>query len=283
MNLQVFSEFLLYTLIYVAFAWGLKLILGLCARRVYEADDVIASGNLAVGLRHSGAQLGLAIALMGVMSGSTAADLIDDVMVTVAYGGLAMLFMLVSLLVCDKLILPGIRNTEALRDRNVAVGAVEFGLLTGTGIIAYASLVGEGGGALSSLIWFAVGQILLVVLVLAYEHLAHREFNILQAVAQGQAASGLYVGSKIIAYSLILKAAIASEGRAPDLVGQALEFTLFALGAMVLLGVFEWLVDLVIVTSVRVRDVLAGNRVSAALQLGIAKIAIALILSLAIL
>ena len=227
MNLQVFSEFLLYTLIYVAFAWGLKLILGLCARRVYEADDAIASGNLAVGLRHSGAQLGLAIALMGVMSGSTAADLIDDVMVTVAYGGLAMLFMLVSLLVCDKLILPGICNTEALRERNVAVGAVEFGLLTGTGIIAYASLV---GGALSSLIWFAVGQILLVVLVLAYEHLAHREFNILQAVAQGQAASGLYVGSKIIAYSLILKAAIASEGRAPDLVGQALEFTLFALG-----------------------------------------------------
>ena len=73
--------------------------------------------------------------------------------------------MMTSLFITDKAMLPKLNNTEELKKGNVAVGFVEFGTLIMTGILAYASIKGDEGGVLSSIIYFFVGQASIIFLV----------------------------------------------------------------------------------------------------------------------
>jgi uncharacterized membrane protein YjfL (UPF0719 family) len=283
MNIETGGIYFLYTLIYIGFALVLKLVLNFRASAYYQADDLIADGNLAVGLRRSGAQLGLAIAMLGVMGGSGTESLVEDLTHTAIYGLIATLFIISSLIITDKLVLPGIKTMQALKDNNAAVGFVEFGMLVATGIIAYSSILGEGGGLLSSLIYFLVGQITLVILTLAYEHLAHRQFKIIAAIGDNQMASGIYVAGKLIAYALILKSAIAGNVTTDSIEVLALDFITIAALGMVMLYVFELIIDWLIVTSTKVSSILAENKVVPVIQLTAAKLGVALLLSHAIL
>jgi uncharacterized membrane protein YjfL (UPF0719 family) len=283
MNLETIGIYLLYTGIYIAFAFILKLVLDFRSEKYFKAADAIAQGNNAIALRRSGAQLGLAVAMMGVLSSGSADTLQQDVLLTLLYGSLATLFMVSSLMITDHFVVPGINNHQAVKDKNMAVGSVEFGILVATGIIAYSSVYGENGGWLSSVIYFVVGQLLLILLVRAYEHLAHRKFAIIKALHQGNTASGIYIGGKTIAYALILKSAIMNHSPMSSSLETVSSFAMLAAVGMVLLYVAELLVDWLIITSTNVKTILEQNQVSPALQLSATKIGLALILSTSIL
>lgn len=283
MNLESYATYFVYTAVYIAFAVGLKYILNFRASKFYHADDLIAGGNLAVGLRRSGAQLGLAIVMMGVLSGASAPSLAQDLLVTVLYGALGLALIVSSLFITDRLVLPGVNNMSALKENNTAVGIVEFGMMVATGLIAYSSIIGESGGVASTLIYFLVGQLTLVCLVLVYDKVMVRKVDIVKAVADNNSAAGIYLAGKLIAYALILKGAIA--GNLPDatLVELALEYVVLAVGGMILLYVFELVIDLLLVTTAKVSEILRENSIVPALQLSAAKVGVALILSNAIL
>lgn len=285
MNLDLgsYATYFLYTAVYIIFAVCLKYILDFRASKIYHADDMIAGGNLAVGLRRSGAQLGLAIVMMGVLSGASAPSLVQDLLVTVLYGALGLALIVSSLFITDRLVLPGVNNMNALKDNNIAVGIVEFGMMMATGLIAYSSIIGESGGVGSTLVYFLIGQLTLVCLVLVYDKVMVRKVDIVKAVADNKSAAGIYLAGKLIAYALILKGAIA--GNLPDatLAQLALEYIVLAVGGMILLYLFELIIDLLLVTTCKVSEVLSENRIVPALQLAAAKIGVALILSNAIL
>ena len=283
MNIEQYGMYFLYTMLYVVLAVILKHVLNFRASSLYDADDEISSGNLAVGLRRAGAQLGLVIAVMGALSGADAQSLIVDLIDTATYGLLAVIFMVSSLVTTDKLVLPGINNLQSLKDNNTAVGIVEFGMLVGTGIIAYSSIVGEGGGVLSSVIYFIVGQASLVALVLFYEKVILRNFNIVKGVGEKNLSSGIYLCGKIIAYALILKSAIAGSGVDNTITQLITEYLFVAIGGMILLYIFEILIDRLIVTSTKVALILEEDKLVAAFQLSVAKVGMALLLSNAIL
>jgi uncharacterized membrane protein YjfL (UPF0719 family) len=283
MNIERYGIYILYTLIYVALAVVLKYALNLKSLSDYNADEQMVGGNLAVGLRRTGAQFGLAIAVMGVLSGGSAGNLLADLFSTALYGVIAVVFMLSSLFITDRLVLPGINNQQALKQGNVAVGFVELGVLVATGIIAYSSMAGEGGGILSSLLYFIAGQITLVALVVVYEKVFIRNFDIVEAVGKNNIASGIYLGGKMIAYALILKSAIAGNETRSQPVDLALEFFALAALGMIFLYLFEYILDRLIVTSANLSSMLGNDSVVPAVQLASAKIGIALILSNAIL
>ena len=98
MNIEQYMYYLLYALVYLVLATAMKYILNIRSSKHYQADDVIADGNIAVGLRRSGAQLGLAIAMLGVMSGASNPDIMQDIIDTFTYGLVAIGFMVTSLL-----------------------------------------------------------------------------------------------------------------------------------------------------------------------------------------
>jgi uncharacterized membrane protein YjfL (UPF0719 family) len=283
MNIEQYGIYILYTLIYVALAVVLKYALNLKSLSDYNADEQLAGGNLAVGLRRIGAQFGLAIAVTGVLSSSSGDTLLADLVSTALYGLVAVMFILSSLFITDRLVLPGINNQEALKQGNIAVGFVELGMLVATGIVAYSSMVGEGGGMLSSLSYFIAGQITLVALVIIYEKVFVGNFDIVEAIGNKNVASGIYLGGKMIAYSLILKSAIAGNGSSALLADLVLEFLAVAALGMLFLYLFEYLLDRLIVTSANLSSMLSKDSIVPVMQLASAKIGIALILSNAIL
>jgi uncharacterized membrane protein YjfL (UPF0719 family) len=285
MNIEQYLFYIAYTLIYLVLAVVMKLILNFRSGKLYKADEQIADGNMAVGFRRSGAQLGLAIAMIGVLSGSSNESFTNDLITTASYGLLAIGFMLVSLLVTDRAVLPNVKNTEQLKEGNLAIGLVEFGTLIMTGIIAYASIKGDDGGLLSSLIYFIAGQFTVVLLVLAYEKFLARKFNIVKSIVDGNLSAGIYLSGKIIAYGLILQSAIVSQSasEASIISEQAIEFASAAIAGMVMLYIFEALIDRFIVTATKASDIIKKDQQVAALQLSLAKIGMALILGMAIL
>ena len=133
MNFEQYGTYVLYAFVYMAFMLALKYALNFMASKHYNADEELAGGNLAAGLRRTGAQLGLAIAFMGLLAGTSNESLVQDLITTGMYGALAVVFMLSSLAFTDRLVIPGLNNTLAIKNNNVAVGIVEFGMLVGTG------------------------------------------------------------------------------------------------------------------------------------------------------
>lgn len=283
MNIEQYGIYIVYTLIYVALAVVLKYALNVKASSNYNSDEQLAGGNLAVGLRRAGAQFGLAIAVMAVLSGSNAGTLAADLVSTALYGLVAVVFIMSSLFITDRLVLPGVNNQEALKQGNMAVGFVELGMLVATGIIAYSSMVGNGGGVLSSIAYFAAGQITLVLLVIIFEKVFLRGFDIVDAIGNKNVSSGIYLGGKMIAYALILKSAIAGNSSNDLLADLVIEFAVVAATGMIFLYIFEYIVDLLIITSSNVFSILSEDSIVPAVQLACAKIGIALILSNAIL
>lgn len=283
MNFEQYFYYTLYALIYLVLATVMKYILNIRSAEHYAADDQIAGGNMAVGLRRSGAQLGLAIAMIGVLSGSSNHTLISDLLNTFIYGLVAMGFMIVSLFVTDKLLLPSVNNTKEIKQGNIAIGLVEFGTLVMTGILAYASIKGDEGGIVSSVIYFVAGQVMLILLVLFYEKVLARKINPVACVLKNNFSAGVYLSGKIIAYGLILQSAIIGNGNAASPADAAIEFILAAFAGMIMLYIFELLIDLLIITSTKVSDIIIKDQKVAAVQLSLAKVGMALILGMAIL
>ena len=283
MNIENYMYYVMYALVYLALATVMKYILNIKSSNHYSADEQIAEGNMAVGLRRSGAQLGLAIAMIGVLSGKSSPDVVNDLINTVIYGFVAIGFMLVSLFITDKALLPKVDNTAELKKGNVAIGMVEFGTLVMTGILAYASIKGDDGGIVSSIIYFIAGQITMILLVLLYEKVLAKNINPVACVVESNMSAGIYLSGKIIAYGLILQSAIIGNGLALSPADAAIEFVIAAAAGMIMLYVFEILIDLLIITSTKVSDIILKDQQVAAVQLTLAKVGMALILGMAIL
>lgn len=283
MNIEQYTYYLLYAFIYLILATVMKYILNFRSAQHYNADDAIADGNIAVGLRRSGAQLGLAIAILGVMGGDSNPDVVKDIKDTLIYGLVAIGFMVTSLFFTDKALLPKVNNTEELKRGNIAIGMVEFGTLVMTGILAYASIKGDQGGILSSVVYFIVGQITMVLLVLFYEKVLARNINPVELVLKGNLSAGVYLSGKIIAYGLILQSAIIGNDSTSFSVDTVIEYVSAAFAGMILLYIFEIMIDLLIITSTKVKNIIVEDQLVAAIQLSFTKIGMALILGLAIL
>ncbi|MFT6264976.1 MAG: uncharacterized membrane protein YjfL (UPF0719 family) [Oleiphilaceae bacterium] len=283
MLLENYLLYVGYMIIYLILAIGMRFILNFRSAQAYSADDVMKAGNMAVGLRRSGAQLGLAISMIGVMSGSSHADLIKDVVDTLLYGIIAVFFMVFSLIITDKSVLHSVDNTHELKNGNIAVGLVEFGTLVMTGILAYASITGEAGGIVSSVAYFFAGQIMLVSLIAIYEKIVAKRLNLIQKITEGNLSAGMYLGSKIICYGLIIQSAIVGNSDASNYTQAVISFLTISFAGMIILYLFEFLFDRVIMVTSTVKEVLENDLSVIALQLSLAKIGMALILGMAIL
>lgn len=283
MNIENYLYYIMYAVIYLLLATIMKYILNFKSATHYSADDQIAGGNMAVGLRRAGAQLGLAISMVGVLSGTSSSDISTDIINTVIYGIVAIGFMMSSLFITDKALLPSVNNTAELKKGNIAVGMVEFGTSVMTGLLAYASIKGDDGGVLSSVIYFVAGQLTLILMVLLYEKVLARKINPVVCVMQSNLSAGVYLSGKIIAYGLILQSAIAGNGETLSHTDAAIEFVVAAAAGMIMLYIFELLIDLVIITSTNVNDIIIKDQQVAAVQLSLAKVGMALILGMAIL
>ena len=187
--------------------------------------EIEENNNAGIGLRRAGLYLAVAIGMLGTVTApSTAHSFLSDLLAVALDGIFVIAFVMVARIIFDAVVIHGLDNDQAVKDGNKAVGFVEAGGYIATGVIAFSSFHGEGGPWYSSLVFFVLGQAVLLTMVRVYE--AFAPFNAVEEVRQGNEAAGLLVGGMMVAIAFMLHGAISGP-----FTGWMADLTSFALSA----------------------------------------------------
>jgi uncharacterized membrane protein YjfL (UPF0719 family) len=208
-----------------------------------DDEHIVEIQNHAVGLRRAGLYIGLAIGMSGALTGPSL-GFGSDVLTLVVDGVIVLVCMIVAQKVCDSLMLHKVKNNyEVGTKHNTAVGFVEAGSYVASGLILYGAFSGEGGGLLSAVIFFAIGQLALLILFWLYQ--AITPFDVVQEISSENGsinlAAGVAVCGMLISLGYILKSSISGPftGWGTDL----LAFAVSLVVGIVALLVFRLLID----------------------------------------
>jgi len=271
-----FGQGVVFAAIAFALMWIAKQISDFVVRDDFDADvEIEEHSNLALGLRRAGLYLGLAIGLLGALAGGSE-DFASDVIEMLTEGVAIVVFLFVAQVLTDRLVIHGISNRQALRDGNVAVAVAELGVYIATGLIAYGSFAGEGGGILAGLVFFAVGQLALLALATIYERVT--PWSVIECIRDGNAAAGLMLAGMLVAFGFILHASLL--GPFTGWVEDLLAFALSAGMGIVLLLLLQWPIDRLFLPGTSLRQEIETDRNAAAVSVAAAvKLALALVIS----
>ena len=208
-----------YVVIGVLFIWLAKRVDDWRTKE-FNDDEHIDDGNTAVGLRRAGLYLGIAIALSGAMGGASKGFWLDVLQLVI--DGLIIIGLMFSSRFINDFIMMGHINNDQECVRvftredgsetvgNTAVGIVEASMYLSTGFILHGSIWGSGGsfvqGVLSTLLFFVLGQMLLLLLGLLYELVT--SFNVREEIKDNNPAAAMGLSGTLIALSIILMASI---------------------------------------------------------------------------
>ena len=201
----------------------------------YEIEE---KSNVAVGLQRAGLYLGIALGMTGALVGGSLGLMKD--MATLAWEGAVIVVLLfIARELCDRIILKGIDNDAEAARGNAGVGFAELGVYVSSGLVLAGAFAGEGGGLLSALVFFVLGQLVLVILYYIYEMAT--PFSIRDEIRSGNAAAGLNAAGMMIALGVILKSSIAgpSMGWVQDLSA----FGTSAVAGLLMLFIFRFVID----------------------------------------
>ncbi|TAE34600.1 MAG: DUF350 domain-containing protein [Alphaproteobacteria bacterium] len=165
-------------------------------------NELTKEDNFAVALAMCGYYLASAAIFVGALLGPTQ-GFFEDLMAVGGYSLLGLVLLNGSRWFNDKAILRTFCDTEQLiKERNVGVGAVHFGIYLATGLIAAGAISGQGGGIASCIVFFILGQLSLVLFSLIYNKLS--PYNIHDELLKKNTASGIAFGGNLIALSIVI-------------------------------------------------------------------------------
>jgi uncharacterized membrane protein YjfL (UPF0719 family) len=247
-------------------------------------EQLTKADNKAVAVAFAGFLLAVGIILLSILQGeehtgdasSVAIAYLTDVGVTVAWclGGIVLLH--VARIVNDKLIFHKFKNVkELVDDKNLGTGAVECGSYVGSAFVIHAALSGESSGVsealVSTLVFFAAGQVLFIVFGLLYQKATR--FDVHAEIERDNAAAGLSAGMNLVAIGILLSGYIKHFDSLP---GLGVWFVL----AVFLLFTSRYMVDkLMLPGALLDEEVKNDKNWGAALVEGTAAIAIAFIVN----
>ena len=186
-----------------------KLLYGVFHRQVRVKYELVDNDNLAFAVAHVGYFVGLILAISGAIVGPSE-GLVTDLIDIGLYGLLAILLLNLSVIVNDKILFPRFSvYREITEDRNVGMGAIEGANAVGTGLIVLGAVAGEGGGVLTAVVFWLVGQVLLVVT--AYVYRAIVPYDVHQQVEQDNVAVGLGFAGALISIANLIRFGLSGD------------------------------------------------------------------------
>ena len=212
----------------------------------FTADHQIEEkGNVAVALRRCGLSVAFGFGLAGVVSGgmrgfgSGVQAYLRETGLIVLDCVILLAFLFFAQFIVEKIILRRINNNAALKDNNTAVGFTEFGSYAATGLIAYGSFSGEGGGWETAVGFFLLGQLALLLFAVIYEF--STPFNMIGEIQKGNAAADVMLGGTLLTLGIILSWTIAGPFTtwAEGIIGFARSTAM----GIILLIPFQFLID----------------------------------------
>lgn len=249
---------IIFTAIIFGFLYLAKIINDIRTKEIDDDYEIEENSNNAIGFRRAGLYLGMAIAMIGAFSGRSAGFL-NDLTALVGDGFLTLVCFFIARYITDWITLRGINNDHEALKGNSAVGLVELGNYLGTGLILNGAFSGEGGGFVSSLVFFGLGQLALVVIFMIYEGIT--SFNVVEEIRKGNNAAGLAAAGMMTALGIILRASIA--GNFVSWSQDIMSFGISAVSGIALLLIFRSLIDKIFLPNTTLAGGVKRHNVSA--------------------
>ena len=235
--------------------WIGKLVRDLTTSGYSVKDELVEKDNVALGVSMAGYYFGLVMAIGGTMSGPSQGldnDLIDIGM----YGLLAIVLMNLSRLVNDSLILHRFKiQDELIRDQNAGTGAIVCASYVATGLVIFGAVSGEIGGIVTTVAFWALGQVALVLAGLVYEWITpysiHDEIE-KNNVAAGVAFAGTLVGIGVIVFH-------ASAGEFISWAVNLQDFAIEVVAGLILLPIVRIIADVILLPGQKLTDEIANQ------------------------
>ncbi len=208
LSFLLFSQVLPIITVLAMVLIGSRFVFGIVARKVHNysfTEEAVEKDNPAVLIRLAGLLFATLVAFIGIVK-PTGLGLIHDLAVL----GQAMFTVLtalwISMWVNDKWILHEFPNTyEVVSKRNSAVAIVEAGTAIATAMIFSGAFAGSENNFLTEIIWFVIGQAMLVGIAFLYRavisdvagHLSRQNTAVAFSMGGLLLASGLALGSAV--------------------------------------------------------------------------------------
>lgn len=251
---MIILDAILATLVYLLISFVLfyigKITYQLFHKKINVKDELVFKDNLAFAVAHTGYFIGLLIALGGALLGESHGFLLD-VGYMFAYGILAIVLMNLSVIVNDKIILRKFSvYDEIVRDQNVGTGVVEGASAVATGLVIMGSLYGEGGGILTALAYWGIGQILLIITAFVYSWIV--PYDIHEHIEKDNVAVGVGVAGALVAIGNLIRFALMHdfENWLYTLENVAIDVTI----GLLFLPVARWIADKILLPGQNLTD-----------------------------
>ena len=219
-------------------------------------EELAKKDNPAIGITLGGYFLGVSFIFVGVVSGPSV-SLQQDIFEVLGYSLLGLVFLNISRWCLDKVVFSKFCNITAIvEDQNCGMAAVRCGVYVATGLIAGGSLHGEGGGVLTAVAFFVLGQVTLLLFTRVYDWLTPYHLQI--EVEKGNLAAGIGFGGTLAAVGLIIGRS--TFGSFAGWTENLILFGELAISGAILLFAARFLVDKLILTGHDLNAEISGDQ-----------------------
>lgn len=255
MDLDNLVSAAIFIIVFFIFFFIGKVINDLLHREYKLNFELVEKDNAALALAVVGYYFGLVLAIGGTIAGPSA-GLVEDLYDLIIYGILSIILLNISWFLCDKLILYKFRVSEELiRDHNQGTGVVSAGISVASGFIIYGAVSGEGGSIWTVLVFWALGQVLLILAGLVYELIT--PYNIHEEIEKDNVAAGVSFAGALVSIGIII--GLAGEG---DFTAWSIDLPVymgFAVLGLILLPIIRLLTDKVLLPTVKLSDEISAQ------------------------
>ncbi len=207
--------------------------------------EIVEKDNMAVSVSLAGYLLAISIIFIGCVLGPSK-GIFEDLIVVIKYSALGIVLLYIAHIINDKIILYKFKNVkELVEDRNVGTGAVQAGSYIASGLIVAGSIHGEGGGLVTAIVFFFLGQAALVIFAKIYNLIT--SFDVHDEIEKDNYAVGIAVSGTLIALGIIL-----AKAAGGDFISWEYNISIFVLDALIafiLLPLFRVVIDKLVISN----------------------------------
>jgi len=176
----------------------------------YNIDEQLTDkDNFALSVSISGYFIAIIIIFVGALIGPSE-GLAKDLLNVGVYSMLGIVLLNISRIINDKVILRKFCNVkEIIEDRNAGVGAVQLGSYIASGLMIAACISGQGGGMITAIVFFFLGQVSLLIMAGIYNKIVGYDIHV--ELEKDNVSAGLGFAGTLIAVGIILMSSLSGD------------------------------------------------------------------------
>jgi uncharacterized membrane protein YjfL (UPF0719 family) len=218
--------------------------------------EIVEKNNNAASISLAGYLIAVSIIFIGGMIGPSQGILQDFILIT-TYSAVGIVLLYIAHIINDKLILHKFDNTkEIVEDHNIGTGAVQAASYIASGLIIAGAIHGEGGGLITTIVFFFLGQASLIIFTKIYDLVTN--FDLHKEIENDNFAAGIAFSGTLIALGIILSNA--SSGNFISWTHNGSTFMFNMLSAFILLPVFRVVIDKLIIVNIDINDEISTDK-----------------------